>query len=165
MPFRSIIRGKSQLSVHFTCWMCTVYCTEPKATCRQCKNQPNAYNMYTDLEGILSACLYLHVSFNSGVVHFCRYILAILALLCNTIRRSSIELLWFQTTHSPSIGKIQIYRKNPPQRILRQVLIIRIWLDFMKTTCRLGFCLVSTFNDFTSEKPALTQHNLRSYIL
>jgi hypothetical protein len=26
-----------------------VYCTEPKVTCRQCKNQPNAYNMYTDL--------------------------------------------------------------------------------------------------------------------
>ncbi len=50
-----------------------VYCTEPKATCRQCKNQPNAYNMYTDLEGILSACLYLHVSFYSGVVYFCRY--------------------------------------------------------------------------------------------
>jgi hypothetical protein len=70
-----------------------VYWTEPKATCRQCKNQPNAYNMYTDLEGILSGFLYLHVSFNSGVVHFCRYILAILALLCNTIRRNSIELL------------------------------------------------------------------------
>ncbi len=34
-----------------------VYWTEPKATSRQCKNQPNAYNMYTDLEGILSACL------------------------------------------------------------------------------------------------------------
>ncbi len=50
-----------------------VYCTEPKATCRQCKNQPNAYNMYTDLEGILSACLYLHVSLSSGVVYFCRY--------------------------------------------------------------------------------------------
>jgi hypothetical protein len=49
-----------------------VYCTEPKATCRQCKNQPNAYNMYTDLEGIRSACLYLHVSFYSGVVYFCR---------------------------------------------------------------------------------------------
>jgi hypothetical protein len=50
-----------------------VYCTEPKATCRQCKNQPNAYNMYTDLEG-MSACLYLHVSFYSGVVYFCRYV-------------------------------------------------------------------------------------------
>ncbi len=47
----------------------TVECvnwTEPKATCRQCKNQPNAYNMYTDLEGILSACLYLHVTFILG---------------------------------------------------------------------------------------------------
>jgi hypothetical protein len=50
-----------------------VYCTEPKAMCRQCKNQPNVYNMYTDLEGFLSACLYLHISFYSGVVHFCRY--------------------------------------------------------------------------------------------
>ncbi len=50
-----------------------VYCTEHKATCRQCKNQPNAYNMYTDLEGILSACLYVHVSFHSGVVYICRY--------------------------------------------------------------------------------------------
>ncbi len=57
-----------QRDVHVEC----VYCTEPKATCRQCKNQPNAYNMYTDFEGILSACLYLHVSFYSGVVHFCR---------------------------------------------------------------------------------------------
>ncbi len=52
----------------------SVYWTEPKATCRQCKNQPNAYNMYTDLEGILSACLYLCVSFYSGVVNFCRYL-------------------------------------------------------------------------------------------
>jgi hypothetical protein len=49
------------------------YWTEPKATCRQCKNQPNAYNMYTDLEGILSACLYLHVRIPLGVVNFCRY--------------------------------------------------------------------------------------------
>jgi hypothetical protein len=54
-----------------------LYCTEPKATCRQCKYQPNAYNMYTDLEGILSACLYLHISFYSGVVHFCRYAFSI----------------------------------------------------------------------------------------
>jgi hypothetical protein len=30
--------------------------------------------MYTDLEGILSACLYLCVSFYSGVVNFCRYL-------------------------------------------------------------------------------------------
>jgi hypothetical protein len=51
-----------------------VYWTEPKATCRQCKNQPNAYNMYTDLEGILSACLHLYVSFYFGMVHFCRYV-------------------------------------------------------------------------------------------
>ncbi len=51
-----------------------VYCTEPKATCRQCKNQPNAYNMYTDLEGILSACLHLHLSVYPGVVNFCRYV-------------------------------------------------------------------------------------------
>jgi hypothetical protein len=51
-----------------------VYWTEPKATCRQCKNQPNAYNMYTDLEGILSACLHLYVSFHPGVVSFCRYV-------------------------------------------------------------------------------------------
>jgi hypothetical protein len=51
-----------------------VYWTEPKATCRQCKNQPNAYNMYTDLEGILSACFYLQVSFYPGVVNICRYL-------------------------------------------------------------------------------------------
>jgi hypothetical protein len=49
-----------------------VYWTEPKATCRQCKNQPNAYNMYTNLEEILSVCLHLHVSFYPGVVNFCR---------------------------------------------------------------------------------------------
>ncbi len=49
-----------------------VYWTEPKATCCQCKTQPNAYNMYTNLEEILSACLHLHVSFYSGVVNFCR---------------------------------------------------------------------------------------------
>jgi hypothetical protein len=30
--------------------------------------------MNTDLEGILSACLYLHVSFYPGVVNFCRYV-------------------------------------------------------------------------------------------
>jgi hypothetical protein len=47
-----------------------VYWTEPKMTCRQCKNQPNAYNMYTNLEEILSACLHLHVSFYPGVVNF-----------------------------------------------------------------------------------------------
>ncbi len=63
-----------------------------------------------------------------------------------------------KTTHSPNTGEIQIYRKKPPQRILgdpcrpRQVLIIRIWLDFMKTTCRLGFCLVSTFNGWHVSK-------------
>jgi hypothetical protein len=51
-----------------------VYCTEPKATCRQCKNQPNAYNMFTDLEGILSACLHLNLIFYPGVVNFCRYV-------------------------------------------------------------------------------------------
>jgi hypothetical protein len=34
------------MPVECVCW------TEPKATCRQCKNQPNAYNMYTDSEGI-----------------------------------------------------------------------------------------------------------------
>jgi hypothetical protein len=50
------------------------YWTEPKAMCRQCKNQPNAYNMYTDLEGILPACLYLHISFYLGVVNFYRYV-------------------------------------------------------------------------------------------
>ncbi len=68
-----------------------VYWTEPKATCRQCKNPPNAYKMYTDLEGILSVCLYLHISFNSGVVQYL-----------------------FRTTHSPSTGEIQIYRKKTP---------------------------------------------------
>jgi hypothetical protein len=47
-----------------------VYCTEPKATCRPYRNQPNAYIMYTDLDGILSACLYLRVSFYSGVVWY-----------------------------------------------------------------------------------------------
>jgi hypothetical protein len=51
-----------------------VYWTEPKATYRQCKIQPNAYNMYIDLERILSVCLYLHVSFYPGMVNFCRYI-------------------------------------------------------------------------------------------
>ncbi len=51
-----------------------VYCTEPKAMFRQCKNQPNAYNMYTDLEGILSACLCRHISFNPGAVNFYRYV-------------------------------------------------------------------------------------------
>jgi hypothetical protein len=34
-----------------------VYWTEPMAMCRQCKNQPNEYNMYSDLEGILARIL------------------------------------------------------------------------------------------------------------
>ncbi len=51
-----------------------VYWTEPKVTSHQDKNQPNACNMHTDLEGILSAYLYLHVSLYPGVVNFCRYI-------------------------------------------------------------------------------------------
>jgi hypothetical protein len=33
------------------------------------KNQPNAYNMYTHIGKILSACLYLSVSFSLGGGH------------------------------------------------------------------------------------------------
>ncbi len=36
-----------------------------------------------------------------------------------TIRRSSIELYLFKTMQSPSTGEIRIYRKKPPQKILR----------------------------------------------
>jgi hypothetical protein len=49
-----------------------VYWTEPQATCRPYKSDPNAYNMYLDFKEILSACLCICVSFSSGVVHFCR---------------------------------------------------------------------------------------------
>jgi hypothetical protein len=95
-----------------------VYWTEPKATSRQCKNQPNAYNMYTNVEGILSDCLYLHLSFYPMVVNFCKY----------------VQYYVFPN----STGKIQIYRKKPLQRILRWPLpsktgtysIICIWLSF-----------------------------------
>jgi hypothetical protein len=67
------------------------YRTEPKATCCQYKNQPNPSNMYTDLEGILFACLCLHVSFYPWVVNLCRYVFP------------------------HSTGKIQINRKKPPK--------------------------------------------------
>ncbi len=64
-----------------------VYWTEPKATCRQYKNQPNAYNMYTYLEGILSACLCLHVSFYTGWSIFVdMYFHTVLAKLKSTER-------------------------------------------------------------------------------
>ncbi len=43
-----------------------VYWTEPKATCRQCKTPPTAYNMYTSLEGILSACLLFAITVEGG---------------------------------------------------------------------------------------------------
>jgi hypothetical protein len=45
-------------------------------------------------------------------------------------------MIFIQNYAQPSTGKIQIYRKKPPQRILgepcrlRQVLMIRIWLHF-----------------------------------
>jgi hypothetical protein len=46
----------------------------PKATCQHCKSYPNAYNMNTDLEGILSSCLRLYLSFSPGMVNFYRYV-------------------------------------------------------------------------------------------
>ncbi len=140
--------------------------------------------MYTDLEGILSACLYLCVSFYSGVVNFCRYVSVCLSvclpaclstyvsvclptclfvcnrsyswnhryscncghscnrryscncdrscncryssaiiekpqLSCATLLEKVALNYLFKTTHSPSTGEIQIYRKKLPQRILR----------------------------------------------
>ncbi len=58
---------------HFLQIVECVYWTEPKATCRPLKNQPNAYNMYTHL---LKSCL-LAYTFPSasflGAGHFCRY--------------------------------------------------------------------------------------------
>ncbi len=38
------------------------------------KKQLNACNMYTDWEGIMSACLCLSVSVSSGMVSFIRYV-------------------------------------------------------------------------------------------
>ncbi len=51
----------------------SVYWTEPKATCRPKKYQPNAYNMYIDWSK--SVCLYTFMSASlPGVVCFCRYV-------------------------------------------------------------------------------------------
>ncbi len=105
-----------------------VYCTEPKATCRQCKNQPNAYNMYTDLEGILSACLYLHVSIYPGVVNFCRYVFP-------------QELAKFKCTEKTTPRNIKV-----APAVRDRYLLYAFGLISIKTTCRLGFCPVSTFN-------------------
>jgi hypothetical protein len=163
-----------------------VYWTEPKATCRQCINPPIAYNMYTDLERILSACLYLCVSFYYGVVNFCRYVSVCLSvclpaclsayvsvclptclfvcnrsyswnhryscncshscnrryscncghscncryscnqrliekpqLSCTTLLEKVALNYLFKTTHSPSTGEIQIYRKKPPPKDIK----------------------------------------------
>jgi hypothetical protein len=56
----------------FVLYVECVYWTEPKATCRPYKSRPNAYDMYTDLEEILSACLCICVIFSPGVVNICR---------------------------------------------------------------------------------------------
>ncbi len=56
----------------FVLYVECVYWTEPKATCRPYKSRPNAYNMYTDLEEILCACLCICVIFSPGVVNICR---------------------------------------------------------------------------------------------
>jgi hypothetical protein len=97
--------------------------TETKAMFRQCKNQPNAYNMYTDLEEILSACLYLHVSFYPEVVDFCRYVFAHTNAFTTVAKVDKIynNLIqkYLAEKYDPTSGEIQIYRKKPPQRILR----------------------------------------------
>jgi hypothetical protein len=70
--------------------------------------------MYTDLEGILSAFLYLHVSFYPGVVNFCKYV------------------QYFHTV----MAKFKYTERNYPKEYQgdscrqRQVLTVRIWLDF-----------------------------------
>jgi hypothetical protein len=93
------------------------------------------YNMYTDLEGILSACLCLHVSFYPGVVNFRRY------------------------AFPQSPGQIQINRKKPPPKNIKVTPAVWVryssypigWIS-MKTSCRLGFCQVSTFNSLDLSK-------------
>jgi hypothetical protein len=70
------------------------------------------YNMYTDLEGILSAFLYLHVSFYPRVVNFVDMSFhTVMAKFKYTERNYPKE-----------------YQGDPCRQ--RQVLTVRIWLDF-----------------------------------
>jgi hypothetical protein len=121
VPFKMKPKVKRSSSVvhHVEC----VYWTEPKATCRQWKNQPNAFNMNTDLEEILSACLYLHASFYPGVVNFCRYVFSLINAFTTVgkvdKRYDNLIQKYLAYKYGPYTGETQIYRKKPPQRILR----------------------------------------------